>query len=205
MRERAFILGVTGGAGAGKSRILRYMKERYGAYLIVCDDVGAALQRKGEACYAPIEDLFGCDYLLEDGELNRKKIAMAVFDDPGLLKKLTEIVHPAVKQKVREEIEQHASYELIVVEAALLLDDHYDEICDEIWYIYASEEIRRQRLKSDRGYSDERIDEMFRTQRKEESFRALTDLTIDNSSDIIQNTCGQIDQALRERGFFPKD
>ena len=204
MRERAFILGVTGGAGAGKSRILRYMEERYGAYLIVCDDVGAALQRKGEACYAPIADLFGCDYLLEDGELNRKKIAMAVFDDPGLLKKLTEIVHPAVKQKVREEIEQHASYELIVVEAALLLDDHYDEICDEIWYIYASEEIRRQRLKSDRGYSDERIDEMFRTQRKEESFRELTDLTIDNSSDIIQNTCGQIDRALRERGFFPK-
>jgi hypothetical protein len=46
---------------------------------------------------------------------------------------------------------------------------------------------------------------MFRTQRKEESFRALTDLTIDNSSDIIQNTCGQIDRALRERGFFPKD
>ena len=46
MRERAFILGVTGGAGAGKSRILRYMEERYGAYLIVCDDVGAALQRK---------------------------------------------------------------------------------------------------------------------------------------------------------------
>ena len=91
-----------------------------------------------------------------------------------------------------------------MVEAALLLDDHYDEICDEIWYIYASEEIRRQRLKSDRGYSDERIDEMFRTQRKEESFRELTDLTIDNSSDIIQNTCGQIDQALRERGFFPK-
>ena len=144
-------------------------------------------------------------YLLEDGELNRKKIAMAVFDDPGLLKKLTEIVHPAVKQKVREEIEQHASYELIVVEAALLLDDHYDEICDEIWYIYASEKVRRQRLKSDRGYSDERIDEMFRTQRKEESFRELTDLTIDNSSDIIQNTCGQIDRALRERGFFPKD
>ena len=130
---------------------------------------------------------------------------MAVFDDPGLLKKLTEIVHPAVKQKVREEIEQHASYELIVVEAALLLDDHYDEICDEIWYIYASEKVRRQRLKSDRGYSDERIDEMFRTQRKEESFRELTDLTIDNSSDIIQNTCGQIDRALRERGFFPKD
>ena len=61
MRERAFILGVTGGAGAGKSRILRYMEERYGAYLIVCDDVGAALQRKGEACYAPIEPEKDCD------------------------------------------------------------------------------------------------------------------------------------------------
>ena len=204
MEGQTLILGVTGGAGAGKSRVLKYMEEMYGAYLILCDDVGAGLQRKGEACYSPIADLFGPEYLLDDGELNRKKIAMAVFDDPGLLKKLTDIVHPAVRQRVKEEIEAHAGRKLIVIEAALLLDDHYDEICDEIWYIYAPEEVRRQRMKADRGYSDERIDELFRTQRKEESFRALTDLTIDNSSDIIQNPCRQIDRALEERGFFPE-
>lgn len=60
---------------------------------------------------------------------------------------------------------------MLVLEAALLIEEGYGEICDELWYIYASEEVRRKRLKSTRGYSDEKIDSIFASQLKEDEYR----------------------------------
>lgn len=195
------VLGITGGVGCGKSTVLRYLEEQYGAYLIECDSVARALQEPGEACYDPMVELLGRGILNEDLTINRSAAAGLVFQDSSLLSRLNAIVHPAVKQRVRELIAGEAQRSLIVIEAALLLEDHYDEICDEIWYIYADEETRRARLKMSRGYSDERIDRMFANQRSDESFRELTDLTIDNSSQNVQNTFGQLDAALILRGI----
>ncbi len=213
------ILGITGGVGCGKSTVLQYLKERYGAYLILCDDVGRQLQMPGEECYQPMIDLFCEDkkrpetetdretdrcsksVLNEDGTFDRKEVARRVFADSCLLTKLNKIVHPAVKKRVRELIVSHEEYPLIVIEAALLLEDGYGEICDEIWYIHTDDEVRRQRLKDSRGYSDAKIDEIFQSQRSERDFRSGCTLTIDNSSENIQNTFRQLDKALAERNI----
>ena len=77
---------------------------------------------------------------------------------------MNEILHPAVKEYVLHVLEQEKEegrLRYLVLEAALLIEEHYDEICDELWYIYTSEENRRARLKRSRGYSDEKISEMF--------------------------------------------
>ena len=50
------------------------------------------------------------------------------------------------------------------------LEEHYDEICDEVWYIYANEEVRKKRLKLSRGYSEEKIEDMFRAQKSRDEF-----------------------------------
>ena len=193
------VLGITGGIGSGKSTVLNYLKESYGAYLIECDEVARQLQEPGETCYRPMIELFGEQAVKPDQTIDRSAVAKMVFEDRLLREKLNAIVHPAVKQRVRQLIAEHADYPLIVVEAALLLDDHYDEICDEIWYIYADEDTRRRRLKSSRGYSDERITSMFQSQRSDDSFRALCALAIDNSSENVQNTFWQLDRALALR------
>ncbi len=198
------ILGITGGVGSGKSTVLDYLATAYGAYLIGCDDVARDLQQPGEECYQPMIELFGREVVMdESGAFDRKEIGRRVFADPELLKKLNQIVHPAVKRRVRELISSHRECPLIVVEAALLLEDHYGEICDEIWYIYTDDDVRRKRLKDSRGYSDEKIDEMFASQRSDESFRACCNVTIDNSSENIQNTFRQLDEALRVRAIHP--
>ncbi len=194
------VLGITGGVGCGKSTVLAYLKECYGAYLIECDQIARELQEAGGVCVPPMTELLGERIVKEDGTIDRQEIARMVFADRSLLEELNGIVHPAVKARVRELIRQQRECRLIVIEAALLLDDHYDEICDEIWYIYADEDTRRKRLKSSRGYTDERITQMFRSQRTDESFRALTQVTIDNSSDNIQNAFGQLDRELALRG-----
>ncbi len=195
------VLGITGGVGSGKSTVLGYLREAYGAYLIECDQVAKELQEPGEACYRPMIELFGKHIVNADNSINRKAVAQLVFRNFDLRRKLNAIVHPAVKDRVQTLIREHTDSPLIVIEAALLLDDHYDEICDEIWYIYANERVRRERLKISRGYTDERITEMIRSQRTDESFRRLTSLTIDNSSENVQNTFGQLDSALARKGI----
>lgn len=80
-------------------------------------------------------------------------------------------------------------------EAALLLEDHYEEVCDELWYIYASEDERRMRLKRDRGYTDEKIDQIFASQMPEKAFRQACAHVID-SSGSMEGTQAQVRQIL---------
>lgn len=204
------ILGITGGVGCGKSTVLNYLKERYGAILIECDEVARQLQQPGEACYGPMLALFEAErnpeLLQPNGSFVRSALARIVFSDEGLRRALNGIVHPAVKERVREMIRsagEDGTDPLIVIEAALLLEDNYGEICNEIWYIHADEDKRRQRLKDSRGYSEEKITDMLSSQRTEESYRSCCSLTIDNSSDNLQNTFRQLDEALAERGILP--
>ena len=76
-------------------------------------------------------------------------------------------------------------------------EEHYDEICDELWYIYTDEQNRRERLKISRGYSDEKIDSMMKTQLSEEMFRKKCKVVIDNSRDF-EYTCVQIQEAIKK-------
>ncbi|MBQ4299934.1 MAG: dephospho-CoA kinase, partial [Lachnospiraceae bacterium] len=84
-------------------------------------------------------------------------------------------------------------------EAALLIECEYDKICDEIWYIFTTQDNRRARLKSSRGYSDERVDEIFASQLDEEVFRMKSDFVIDNNRSL-DYTFEQIDKRLTDRG-----
>ena len=121
---------------------------------------------RGGNCYAAIVELFGREILGEEGEIDRKKMGSRVFQDRELLKKLNAIVHPAVKAYIREAADRARTRgdKFLFLEAALLIEEKYDEICDELWYVYAGEAVRRERLKKSRGYSDEKIDGMLASQ-----------------------------------------
>ena len=91
--------------------------------------------------------------------LTGKKLATVIFSDEKKRDALNGIVHPAVKKYIRTVADterENGVLKILVLEAALLIEEHYDEICDELWYIYTSEKNRRERLKLNRGYSDEK-------------------------------------------------
>ena len=83
----------------------------------------------------------------------------------------------------------------LVIEAALLIEDGYRRICDEIWYIYTEESVRRKRLRETRNYSEEKIDSVFQNQLSDEEFKKACDRVIDNSGDF-HATCLQLDKIL---------
>ena len=71
------------------------------------------------------------------------------------MSRLNGIIHPAVKRYILKSLEEQKKEgrKLCVVEAALFLEEHYQEFCDEVWYIHTDEEIRIQRLIENRGYT----------------------------------------------------
>ena len=164
--------------------------------------MGRKVQKKGTDCFNAIVEHFGEDILNEKGELDRPKLADIVFSDEKELDALNNIVHPAVKENIRRKIRQEIKQgtELFVLEAALLLEEHYDEICDEVWYIYANEEVRKKRLKLSRGYSEEKIEDMFRAQKSRDEFLEHSDRAVDNSRSF-DDTREQLDDMLKDFGI----
>lgn len=191
------IIGITGGVGSGKSRVLSFMEEAYKAVICQADHVAWKLQEPGEKSYCEIVAHFGTEILNEDRTINRKKLGQIVFGDDAKLQILNQIMHPAVKEYIKEQIrlEREKETTLFVLEAALLLEEHYDEICDEVWYIYTCEEIRRVRLKESRQYSDEKINAIIASQLSEEYFQKHCQIIIDNSGNF-KDTCIQIEKAM---------
>ena len=76
-----------------------------------------------------------------------------------------------------------------------LIEDHYDIFMDEIWYIYVSEDERRKRLAASRGYSDEKISGIFKSQLSDAEFRKHADKVINNGADI-EKTRAQLEIIL---------
>ena len=83
------------------------------------------------------------------------------------------------------------------MEAALLIEERYDEILDELWYIYAEEEVRRKRLRQSRGYSEEKIRNIMKQQLPDEVCRKHCKVMIENN-DHPEETYRQIDKKLGE-------
>ena len=192
------VIGITGGVGSGKSRVLSYMEEQINAVICQADHVAWNLQEPGQKCYVEIVEHFCRDILYDDGTINRKKLGEIVFNDNKELLVLNGIMHPAVKEAIVEQIqmEREKQTEYFVLEAALLLEDGYKQICDEMWYIYTDEMTRRLRLKESRAYSDEKIDAIMASQLSEEVFRKECQIVIDNSGDF-EDTCYQIDEVMK--------
>ncbi|MCI7790927.1 MAG: dephospho-CoA kinase [Lachnospiraceae bacterium] len=194
-------IGITGGVGAGKSQILSYIEERYNSKVIRADEVAHLLEEPGHECYDRIVALLGSDVLQEDGAIDKKKMAAVIFNDKEKLSGINAIIHPEVKKYIIEQIQTEKKAEVIdflFIEAALLIEEHYDEIVDEMWYIHTDIEIRSKRLAQSRQYSAERIANIMRGQLSEEEFRKHCSVVIINNGDL-EETYKQINYIMGER------
>jgi dephospho-CoA kinase len=195
-------IGITGGVGAGKSEILSYLSQKPGIRVMLADEIAHELMEPGHACYDRLRELFaGEDIFGQDGSFDRAKLAAVVFSDGEKRRRLNDVVHPAVKEYVIREYEEEkkkASLDFLFLEAALLIEEHYDAICEELWYIYTDSKVRRARLKASRGYTDAKIDGIFQSQLADEVYRKHCRVVIDNNGDP-EETMEQIDQVLRRK------
>ena len=192
-------IGITGGVGAGKSTVLDYLAKKDGVRVMLADEIAHQLMEPGTRCYEEIKKSFsGEDIFSEDGHFDRQKLAKVNFADEEKRTRMNGIVHPAVKVFVLDEAKKErkkGELQFLILEAALLIEEHYDEICDELWYIYTKEEIRRNRLMESRGYSEGKVQQIFESQLSETEYRSHCREVIDNNGDT-EVTYRQIDEII---------
>lgn len=194
------LIGITGGVGAGKTEVLAYIKSSCNCRIELADEVAHRVKEKGMPAYERLVELLSEEVLDIEGEIDKGKMAQMIFSDKSLLKKVNEIIHPAVKEYITQEIDKEQKlnrFDFFFFEAALLIEEEYLDILDEIWYIFTREEIRRERLKASRGYSDEKISQIMKAQLPEDEFRKHCAFVIDNNQSL-EDTHRQIHEKLRE-------
>ncbi|WP_394283167.1 dephospho-CoA kinase, partial [Frisingicoccus sp.] len=180
------VIGITGGVGSGKSEVLRILEEQFNCGIIRTDDVARDLCEPGQISYELIVKFFGEDILDEEKKLDRPKLASIVFSDEEKLNVLNQCTHPQVYAWVQNKVAEwknESTYSMIAVEAALLHQLKEMGVCESFWYVYVKPEIRRERLRISRNYSDEKMDAIFASQLPEQVFLDGCDVVIDNNSD----------------------
>ncbi|MDD3204118.1 MAG: dephospho-CoA kinase [Lachnospiraceae bacterium] len=200
------VIGITGGIGAGKSEVLSYLSTHCNCRIIYADIAAKELEEPGRSCYQPLISLLGSEILGTDGRIDKVKFADRIFGNAALLEAVNGIIHPAVKEYILEQIASEKEmakekrpgfHTAMFVEAALLIEEGYQFILDELWYVYASEEVRRKRLKESRHYSDEKIDAILAKQLPEQSFREICKVVIRNDGSM-EETARELDKLLGE-------
>ena len=178
-----YVLGITGGIGTGKSMILDLLAEEYHAAVIRADEVGHDVMEPGQKCYEPVTELLGREVTGPDGRIDRKKAAAILFADPDRLEQMNRIIHPAVHERILQQLEREkaAGRCLMAVESALLLQAGYREFCDEVWTVWCDEQTRIRRLMESRGYTLQKCEDILRAQPSAAWYRERADFVLDNS------------------------
>ena len=187
------IIGITGGVGAGKSSVLSILKEKFGAKVILADLVAHDLMEPGTEGLLAVTKALGNSFIREDGSIDRKALADLIFRNTDALNKMNSIIHPLVWDWIQKEAVS-CDEKFVVVEAAVF-DTAPQGLFDEMWYVFASEETRMERLMASRGYTKEKCLNIMMKQDSEEVFRSRCSFVINNDGSE-EDTERQLEEKL---------
>jgi dephospho-CoA kinase len=196
------VIGITGGVGAGKSTVVGILQKHYTIEYLHCDVIARTLMERGGSAHEELLSLFGEDLVNADGTLNRGKLYERAFLGDRV-EELNACVHPKVRIYVEDRIASLRAERfegIVLIEAALLIEAGYKDICDELWYVHTPVEMRRARLKANRGYSDERVESIMAEQASEELFFSQSDFVLYNDSSREECEMHIVEQV--EKHFF---
>jgi dephospho-CoA kinase len=177
----AFVVGLTGPIGAGKSTVAGMLRD-LGAAVLDADAIARDEQSRGTTGYSAIVQQFGTLVLGEDKEVDRRKLAEVVFADPRRLEQLEKILHPRVIARILEARKMLPGDQILVVEAIKLVETSLRSVCDRVWVVLAPREQLLSRLAT-RGMSEAGVAARLAAQAGEDQFRDAADLVIQNDGD----------------------
>ena len=183
MTDSTKVICLTGGMASGKSTAARFLKEQ-GAHVIDADVLGHRTYEPGTPAHAQVVAAFGRDVQAAGGKIDRKALGARVFGKPAELKKLTDIVWPAISALAIKEIsriKEAGTAHVIVLEAAVLFEAGWQDNGDEVWVVIVEREtaIARamQRDNMPRATAEGRLDAQFSNAERV----ARADVVIDNN------------------------
>jgi dephospho-CoA kinase len=183
--HRKPLLGVVGGIGSGKSAVAERLASR-GGHLIVADRLGHEALEQPEI-RAQIMKRWGERVRTDNEAIDRKKLGAIVFASPVERANLEFLVFPYIEKRVREEVqksETDPNRRFTVLDAAILLEVGWNNLCDRIVYVDTPREIRLSRLEPSRGWTDDELARRELAQMPLPEKQKLTHATLDNSGTL---------------------
>ena len=205
------VVGLIGDIGGGKSEVAGLFKER-GAVVIDADAVGHELLKDPGVLHQIVER-FGPGVLVRTGggepgltpAIDRKALGAIVFNDPAARHALEAILHPRMRAWFRAIIERELAENggegrLIVLDAAILLEAGWDDLCDRIVFVDAPREERMRRVQAQRGWSREALEARERAQWPADEKRVRADVMINNDSGLesLRRAVEQVEATLAD-------
>lgn len=178
------ILGLTGKTGAGKSMVSSLLKEK-GCYIIDGDKVAREILFPDSPVIEKLKETFGEDVVKYNGEVDRKLLAQRAFSSREETEKLNAITHPAIREKILDEIEtaKIEEYEVCVIDAAALLESRIRNDCDSIAVVFAPMDVRLKRIIERDNMSVTDAKRRIDAQKEDEFYLRNADIIIINDGE----------------------
>ncbi len=178
------LIGLTGGAGSGKSTVAEMFRE-LGAAVVDADEATHAVYAPGTPGFETVVREFGEEFV-RNGKIDRKKLGEVVFSDPAQRRRLNAIVHPLVRQWMAERTAEavEGGAEVVIQDVPLLFENGLQGLFSGTVLVYARPAIQVRRLIEERGLSAARADAVLAAQMPIDEKRPLADFVIDNDGSL---------------------
>lgn len=193
--DMSLVVGITGGIACGKSNVCNNIRD-LGYKVLDCDKISYELSLKGNSLYKKIIEAFGNDYLLDSGEIDRRKLGKLIFNDIEKRKLLNSISHPLIKEELIKQIKK-LDDDIIFIEVPLLYESGFDDLCDYVICCYLDEKLQISRLMErdliDRTYAINKINSQMSLLKK----KLFADYII-NTKGSFNDTKKQVEKIIQE-------
>jgi dephospho-CoA kinase len=183
----AFVVGLTGGIGSGKSLAAQFFSQ-LGALVIDADQLARSAIERGSEGFDEVLLRFG-DSVLMNGDIDRVALGQIIFENPQAKKDLEAIIHPRIRAEFEEAVASLEADQIMVYEIPLLVETNAADRFDFIVTVESQPELRKERLRA-RGMFHSDIEKRMASQATEEQRREIADCVLTNN--------GSEDELLRQ-------
>lgn len=194
------ILGITGSSGSGKTTLSNILRKRTDTVILDADKIARELNRPGTEYMASIEDTFGKDILLEDGNLNRRGLAKLIYSNDDARKKLNDLTFKYVVNEINKRIDiiknTNKNVKYIIIDAPLLFEAGIDSNCDIVISLIADKNLKIKRICKRDNIGEEDAKNRLDIQHENRYYIEKSDYIIENTEDY--NLEKEINRIMKE-------
>ena len=198
------IIGITGNSGSGKTTISKLLKEEVNADIINADEIVTEMSMPGEVYYNEIVKEFGENILLENGKINKPKLADIIFKNSEkreILNSLTfKYIVDAIKARVNSSKNQ-----IVIIDAPLLIESKLNEICDIVISVIADKDIKLKRICKRDSIDESTALKRIEAQPQNEFYIKNSNLVIINNKTNLENQLEDIKKLIESDAIKSKE
>lgn len=196
----AYIIGLCGGIGSGKTAVSDYLKEK-GYSIIDADLVAREVVEKGSEGLAALVRHFGEAILDDKGALNRKLLGELIFHDEKKRCLVNALLHPLIEERILFYLKALDNEAVIFLVVPLFFEAGYDRYTDEVFYVSAEENIRLERIQVRDNISRDLARKKLQSQMTEAEVVARFNPTVIKNNGSIENLREKVDELLTKRSL----